>query len=144
MTELLPRHPAPNGAAVPVFSGTQPQHRKLVTLYADADDTPARAQLCTALTYAIWGLDTESSDRLALVAQDLVEHMADRVLSDTLLLLIDLDPGLATLCAIAPSGELWEPLEPNALPHVDNENATGVTHYALGPGAYVRVEVTRP
>ncbi|MER6477701.1 hypothetical protein [Streptomyces filamentosus] len=76
------------------------------------------------------------------IAQELTAHLADRSRSESLVVLADLDPLLATLCVITLGGRPCRPLDPHSLPHVLGHDRTGVAEYELGTGAYVQVEVT--
>ncbi|GGY71221.1 hypothetical protein GCM10010363_60540 [Streptomyces omiyaensis] len=126
-------------------TGDEPEHRnRLVRLPPKAEETRQRVRFAVELSYSLWGLDAATANRLALLAAELVEHVADRVHSSELALDADLDARTATLRVIALDGTVREPLDPAALPQITSGDQTGVTPHAFGPSVYVKAEVDRP
>ncbi|MFC9595791.1 hypothetical protein ACFTUC_39095 [Streptomyces sp. NPDC056944] len=120
-----------------------PEFREIRTFAADAADTPMKAGLRAGVMYGLLGLPRADVERLAHLAGELTEQMAQHVLSDTLLLVTDYDHGLATVSVIAPAGCIGQTLAPASLTHLEPTDRTGVISHDMGPSAYVQVGVAR-
>ncbi|MGW8768248.1 hypothetical protein ACWGN5_37880 [Streptomyces sp. NPDC055815] len=121
-----------------------PDFREIRTLPAEAADTPETAELRTGVMYGLLCLPMPDVKRLAHLAGELAEHMAERVLSDTLLLVTDYHRGLATISVIAPGGRVHAALDPDSLAHIEPTDRVGVIQHDMGPSAYVQIQVARP
>ncbi|MFE5713456.1 hypothetical protein ACFQ7J_21905 [Streptomyces sp. NPDC056501] len=118
-----------------------PEYREIRTVPAEAEDIPALAEFRAGVMYSLLRLPAADIARLSRLAGELAAHVAERVLSDTLLLVTDYDRGLATVSVIAPAGQTWKPLDPGSLDHVEPTDRTGVIAHDIGPSAYVLVQV---
>ncbi|MER7952399.1 hypothetical protein ABTY59_33905 [Streptomyces sp. NPDC096079] len=120
-----------------------PDFREVRTLPAEAADTPETAALRAGVMYGLLCLPAAEVERLARLAGELARHVAERVLSDTLLLVTDYHRGLVTISVIAPAGEVWKQLDPRSLTHVEPADQTGVIQHDMGPSAYIQVQAVR-
>ncbi|MFB7452942.1 hypothetical protein [Streptomyces sp. NPDC056194] len=121
-----------------------PDFREIQTLQTEAADIPETAGLRAGVMYGLLCLPAPEVERLAHLAGELAAHVAERVLSDTLLLVTDYHRGLATLSVIAPGGRVQTELPPDSLAHIEPTDRTGVIQHDMGPSAYVQVQAVQP
>ncbi|GAA3044127.1 hypothetical protein GCM10017562_01260 [Streptomyces roseofulvus] len=136
-------HPLPaHGPRTGVVEAGEAPGRRLRSYPAAEARTPSRAGFCTGVDFGLRGLRMSDVGRLSLLAEGLTAHVAARVRSESLLVVADHAPGLATVSVIAPGGIVRRPLDPGSLRHVRERDTAGIALYEIGPAAYVRVEVT--
>ncbi|MFE1348503.1 hypothetical protein [Streptomyces sp. NPDC058757] len=125
--------------------GAEPEYRTtLVRLPASTEKTVRRVRFAVGLSCSPWRLDAATANRLALLAAELVEHVADRVHSGELAVGAVRDGRTATLRVIAHGGTVHAPPDPAALPRIASGDQAGVTRHAFGPSVCVKAQEDRP
>ncbi|MEU8623127.1 hypothetical protein [Streptomyces sp. NPDC048623] len=139
MGSILPRSAVP--LALGADQATEPERRQVKGYPAAEPHTPSKVAFSTGVAYGVWGVHMSDVGRLSLLAQELAAHVAERTLSDSLLVVAEYDAGFATVYVIALGGTVRRPLDPGSLRHVRETDTAGVALFEVGLAAYVRVGV---